>query len=260
MLFKSKSVATATVETPATTEPQLPSSGAVARLRELVEEIAKSKAELSATERALALTAKNREAVELFAGNPDEVVRKARAAADVAKAKLSGLQNEFARAFVNEGARCQKIRSEAWAQTFNEIVTPLAQRFAAIAEDFEQAVDDVAALFCDNANEMAQFNAIDAGVAAWNQLAIELHAPGNAALDSKSFVETFRESLAQNLQIRDRLEATLTRLKNTINPLPPKPKPLTEEEIARIREDQRLATAARVKELDDEDARTRLAI
>lgn len=259
MFFKSKSVTTAT-EAPVASEPKLPPPEAVSRIRELIDQVSTAKDELATAERVLTLAAQNKEALELFTANPDEVVRKARTAADVAKGKLSGVQNELSRAFVNEGARCQELRSAAWARTYNEIVVPLAKRFTAIVEEFEKVVDDVAALFHDDSDTMAQFNATDAGVTAWNQLIIELHGPGNAALDTKSFVATFRESLAQNLRIRDRFEAALARLRDAINPPPPKPKPLTEEEILRIREQQRLATAARIKELDDEDARARVAI
>jgi hypothetical protein len=261
MLFKSKSSksTTTTVKAPVATEPQLPSPEVVSRIRELVEQVARAKAELAIAKRTLTLAAKNRESVELFA-DPDEVVRKAKTAADLAEGKLSGVQNELTRLFVSEGTRCEKLRSEAWARTFNEVVLPLAKQFAAIAEEFEQAVDGVAALFRDDSDAMTQFKAIDAGVAEWNKLAVELGAPGNAALDSKSFVVTFRESLTKSMQIRDRLEVALTRLKNAINPPPPVPKPLTEEEIVKIREQQRLTTAARVKELDDEDSRARTAI
>lgn len=235
MSAKQSAVATPPVDAPAISALGFPSSEAVARIRELADVIKKLKIELAAAERALALASKNRDLLGLTGGDPDEAVRRAKAAVDFARAKLSGTKNEFARAFIATRDECEKARSASWAITYQQIVVPRAAKIASAIDAFERTVDEIVSLLNPDSETVRQLDALDSATDRWNKFVSELGGPGNASINVSAGLKTIWTRLTQSANVR-RLETALQRLREAANPPPAKAPLQTEEKLVAERE------------------------
>lgn len=221
---------------------------AIAQIRELHSCVEVFKTTVADAERALALSIKNREIIELKGENPDDVVRSKRAALDLAKRELAQAKNELMRAFIAEGKRCAEIRAEAWTLAYGEIIQPQAEKIAAAQGLLERAANEIIALLKPDSETMRKLKKIDEATAAWNHVVSELHGPGNAAVNITPATQAIFASFIKIVRFRD-FETALSRLRDVLDPRPA-PVRVTEESLAAERE--RAADKAHVLSIENE--------
>lgn len=223
----------------------------VTRIRDIANEVGTLKNEVAAAERSLALANKNRELVELSGSKADEIIRKAKAEADSAKRKLSDARSKLMSAFIDESGRRDKIRANAWAQIYRDIVQPRAEKISTALQTFEQAVGEIIELLRPNSETIQRLDELDATGEAWNSLVDELNGPGNARLNTAAAAKSFRASLYESAQFQ-RFEVAVKKLKEALNPPSVPRTPLTEEQIAIERERSREAAFAESRRIKAE--------
>lgn len=234
--FSMKSSAAVAPTTPAAVTPYFPSREAVATIRELFSRIQALKNSLADAERQLMLTVKNRESLELLAGEkPDDTIRVKKAACDSAKRELAHAQNDLRRAFLDESKRFAENRADAWMRVYAEIVQPQAEKISAARELLERAANDIVALLKPDSETTRRIEEIDEATKSWNTLCDELAAPGNAHLNVPPATKMMFSSFLQTIKLRD-FEVILSRLRDALIPPPPPIRMRTEEEILRERE------------------------
>jgi hypothetical protein len=166
-----------------TAAAEFPSDEAVAKIRELHTRVDTLKAAVATAERALSLTIKNREMIELSGDKKyEDAVRDRRADLDITKRKLAQSKIDLNTALLAERGRCETLRSRVWLCSYAEIIQPAAEKMAAARELLESAARDIVDALKPGSDAMLRLEKLDAATESWNSFAHELSGPGNERL------------------------------------------------------------------------------